>query len=352
MILRGGISQETTDILEMIAKACDFMEDQHFAPIHKVILGLSNGTLEDEILQHSADIDVLDSYGRTALGWAAARGDEKAVMVLLSHGADPNTEKQHFNTPLCLAASQNHTACVRSLLEAGALPDPPVPKGVRFGTPLSCAARYADDPLLLRTLLEFGANPEAIGVDGVTPLIHVARGNSAKHALVLLQYGANINAESSSGQTPLLAAISHNNHGVLKLLHEYRFEIAHLGSKGADLLQLIAQDADIQTMSILATTNYLRVNFAWTHSYQSYVDILQQRVDSSEKLAASFKRILSALEQPPIPPDSKVASMEYGALPLTDFYQEQADPNGADIVFNEKFYDCAESIPRVVEDVG
>lgn len=54
--------------------------------------------------------------------------------------------------------------------------------------------------MLMKTLLDFNANTEACGVDGFTPLMHVARGSSATHAMLLLEYGANINATSTSGQ--------------------------------------------------------------------------------------------------------------------------------------------------------
>src|SRR6266516_1943028 len=170
------------------------------------------------MLQNADGVDGLDAMGRAALEWAAARGDERAVVTLLSYGADPNSMDHKLNTPLTLAANQNQTVCVRLLLEAGADPDPILPKGVKFGSPLNCAARNAADPLLLKTLLDFNADVEASGVDGVTPLLHVARGNSASHVMVLLEYGADINATSKSGHTPLTAAITYNNHAVLQLL--------------------------------------------------------------------------------------------------------------------------------------
>lgn len=111
-----------------------------------------------------------------------------------------------LNTPLTLAANQNHTTCARLLLEAGAMPDPILPKGVKLGTPLNCAARNAPDPMLIKTLLDFNANTEACGVDGTTPLMHIARGSSVTNAMLLLEYGADINATSTSGQTPLTYA--------------------------------------------------------------------------------------------------------------------------------------------------
>lgn len=102
--------------------------------------------MEEELRLHPQTVDCADLTGRTALQWAAARGDERAVITLLSWGADPNNMDLKLNTPLTLAANQNQTACVRLLLEAGALPDPELPPGIKFGTPLNCAARNAREP--------------------------------------------------------------------------------------------------------------------------------------------------------------------------------------------------------------
>lgn len=246
IILRGRISQEVADILRLISEGSDYIERQNFTRIHKIVLSLCGGDLEEEIRQNPRSVDFVDATGRTALQWAAARGDERGLVTLLSWGADPNNMDEKLNTPLTLAANQNHAVCVRLLLEAGALPDPELPRGVKFGTQLNCAARNARDPMVMKTLLDFNADIEASGVDGVTPLLHVARGNSAAHAMLLLEYGANINARSKSGQTPLTAAIQYNNHAVLKLLLERWFEYNQCPRlSGPNLLEIVALYADV-----------------------------------------------------------------------------------------------------------
>lgn len=136
-----------------------------------------------------------DATGSRHLNWAVARGNETTIITLLSYGADPNNMDEKLNKPSTLAA----TVRARLLLEAGAMPDPILSKGLRFGPPLDCAARNAPDPSLMRTLLDFKADTEACGFDGTTHLMHVARGSSATHAISPLKYGANTNATSRSG---------------------------------------------------------------------------------------------------------------------------------------------------------
>lgn len=284
------------DILKAIAEGSDFVESQNFSHLHTIVLGLSLAALQQELRNKTYDVDVRDSTSRTPLQWAAARGDETAVITLLSFGADPNNMDKKLNTSLTLAGYQNHTVCVRLLLEAGALPDPALPQGIKFGTPLNCAARNARDPMLMKTLLDFNANIEACGVDGFTPLLHVARGNSATHAILLLEYGADINALSVSGQTPLTVAIQHNNSTVLKLLLDRWSEYNVCPRlKGLHLLEIVAQYATSGTMQILAAAEHLRARHDSSYLMAQYTQILDKRLDTSQKLRAAFDDLVSVL---------------------------------------------------------
>lgn len=196
---------------------------------------------------------------RTALEWAAARGDDRAVLTLLSFGGKPNITDNKLNTPLTLESNQDNTLCVQLLLEAGALANPVLPLGVKLSSPLNCAARYATDPLLLKTLFDFEADVEASSVDGVAPLLHVARGKPVSFAELLLDYGADIKATSKNGLTSLTAAIIFNNHSVLRLLLDRWFEYTECPRlKGHHLLDLVIDYVGIETMSILTTATHLQ----------------------------------------------------------------------------------------------
>ncbi|MCJ1393405.1 hypothetical protein MMC18_006279 [Xylographa bjoerkii] len=170
--LRGGLFTEVVEYLKCLTVGSDFVDNQNFSLVHKITLRSSLQDLEPVILQDADDEVITDTMGRTAQEWAAARGDQRLVAV-----------------------NQIRTLCVRLLLQAGTDPNPdlPLPNGIKFGSPLNCAARNASDVLLLKTLLELNADIEASNVDGVTPLLQLACSNSASHAMILLDYGANIN---------------------------------------------------------------------------------------------------------------------------------------------------------------
>ncbi|KAK7455452.1 B-cell lymphoma 3-encoded protein [Colletotrichum acutatum] len=323
-------------ILRLIAEGSDFNERQNFARIHKIVLGLCIGDLEEEIRQDPNSLDFPDGTGRTALQWAAARGDERAVVTLLSWGADPNNMDKKLNTPLTLAANQNQSVCVRLLLEAGALPDPELPPSVTFGTPLNCAARNAPDPVLMKTLLDFNAKIEASGVDGVAPLLHVARGNSAAHAMLLLEYGADINATSKAGQTPLTAAIQYNNHSVLKLLLERWFDYNECPRlKGPNLLETVARYADVETILLLTAAEHLRSYPDKTYILDHYKEVIDGRNDSSDELSVAFDELLSVLKMEAKAHGSIDELMESGLLNPLDYGIESEEDSSSDLLVFE-----------------
>lgn len=67
-------------------------------------------------------VNLGDSKGRTALHFAATRGDPALVRLLLRHGADPSSADINGNTALHLAACTSNTAIITALLAAGCNP--------------------------------------------------------------------------------------------------------------------------------------------------------------------------------------------------------------------------------------
>ncbi|KAI9691740.1 MAG: hypothetical protein M1822_007812 [Bathelium mastoideum] len=315
IVLRGGISSRVIEIMNALMDGSDFIENQNFQPIHKIVLGLSLNDLEKEVLKDPDEIDVPDALGRTALEWAAARGDHRSVATLLSYGAEPNVMDKKLNTPLTLAANQNQTVCVRLLLEAGAYTDPLLPPDIKFGTPLNCAARNASDPLLLKTLLDFGAHVEACGVDGVTPLLHVARKRGAPHSIILLEYGANINALAKDGRTPLTTAIMFNNHDVLQLLLDRWFDYVECPRlKGPHLLDLAAVYADARTIRILSSSSHLRMRNDNAYVLGEFRERIRDRAGVTTEIIEEFDILLGTLQQPASTIKSPESAMEEGVL--------------------------------------
>ena len=73
------------------------------------------------LLDHGADIDVVDEeYRSTPLGMAARWGQQEMVALLLERGADPNRSGAPWSTPLAWARKKGHTKIEAALRQAGA----------------------------------------------------------------------------------------------------------------------------------------------------------------------------------------------------------------------------------------
>jgi ankyrin repeat protein len=68
----------------------------------------------------SADLRAQDADGGTALHWAAGRGHDTVVRLLLEHGADLAAKDGDGDTALHVAAGRGYDIVVRLLLEKGA----------------------------------------------------------------------------------------------------------------------------------------------------------------------------------------------------------------------------------------
>ncbi len=97
----------------------------------------------------------------TPLCAASCWGYAGIVRALLAHGADPNLPEDDAWTPLRWAAAHGHEEVARELLAAGADPD--------LRAPIGDAARRGS-LAVVRTLLEYGANPVEPDLEGSTAL--------------------------------------------------------------------------------------------------------------------------------------------------------------------------------------
>ena len=314
-LLQGALSKQAAELLSCLTKSSDFVEEQDFTQLHRIVLGLSLLDLETEIKLHADEVDTTDALGRTPLMWASARGDERSVATLLSYSADSNLVDLQNSGPLMYAAAQNHAVCVRLLLEAGANPDPTL-LGLKMqrGSPLNCAARIASDTLVLKTLLDFGAEIESCGAEGRTSLLHAARNDNIDFAVLLLEYGANINATSITAQTPLTTAITHNSHNVLQLLLDRWREYSICPRlQGPNLLQIAASYADLETIKILTSVDHFALSYDKYYMSGDFASRLRDRPDVSEELIDAFTDLLSVINMCQ-QPEMKEELVETGLL--------------------------------------
>jgi ankyrin repeat protein len=192
------------------------------------------------LLDKGARVNRPDSH-KTPLMIAAERSHVETVKLLLAKGADVNAIVKEDITALTLAVQHNRQADVVRLLLAGgadaktknllsfaaSAPTPakddenrhPEPsskevlqllldKGANAKSPEGDKALLAANSFeKVKLLLAGGANPNAKGDNGSTPLLAAAANGDSESVEVLLSAGADVNATDSKGNTALLRVL-------------------------------------------------------------------------------------------------------------------------------------------------
>ncbi|KAK3899545.1 ankyrin repeat-containing domain protein [Staphylotrichum tortipilum] len=239
----------------------DWIEEQNFSLLHHIIFGISTCSLASALKENPNAAHVTDAQGRTALDWATARGQLKDMELLMKHNSNINSMDARGRTTILHAVDSHNNEAVRMLLNAGANPNPRVPEGLFRSSPLK-AASFGGLAEMVNLLLRFGAEIDAHNPEGQTALHAAVIAHNVECARVLLESGATLEDAEHNGRTPLTLAIVHNSHEVLRLFVDRRYEhvtAAHI--KGPQVLAVVAEFADAETMKIIASSLLLRLDY-------------------------------------------------------------------------------------------
>ena len=168
------------------------------------------------------DVQATDFHGNTAISWAARRGHEGVVKVLLERSnVNPDTaDAKYGRTPLSRAAGNGHEGVVRMLLERNDVsPDTP---DTRYGqTPLLWAAENGHEGVVRMLLGLNGVNPDKADKWSRTPLSWAAGGGHERIVKILIERN-DVNPDKTDkwGQTSLLWAAKNGREGAVRVLLE------------------------------------------------------------------------------------------------------------------------------------
>lgn len=221
-----------------------------FPRLHQLMLELESGNLESEVEQNGFDVNVQDSDGNTALHWACARGDAKAVQWLLLRGADPNIPDQSVGrTPLMAACSCVSLDCIELLLDHGAEINACNASGLNAFMYLCDEDR---NPQPITEIIEAAKLLIAHGVDlypqnanQTLCLTRAARTEIVEIMELILSQGVNINQQNQFRQTPLIRSIAWSASRSAEFLL----------SRGAAYIGDVATDLDGRTILHYAALN-------------------------------------------------------------------------------------------------
>jgi ankyrin repeat protein len=140
------------------------------------------------LVREGHDINAKDIEGRSALWWAASRGYEQTVGVLLASNARFDVKNNYGSTPLDKAATRGHLNIARQIIEAGANVNT---RNGKDETPLYAAASNGHEDIV-RLLIEEQANLDISDSRGYTPLQAAIRSNKPQIARLLRDAGAKL----------------------------------------------------------------------------------------------------------------------------------------------------------------
>ncbi len=160
-------------------------------------------------------VNGLSSDGHSPLYYAVLSGRKDVVDLLLSNGANPNAEGVGQTTPLYVAAGQGNLAIVKDLVAAGA----DMKARANHGASALFAAADSGNPEIINLLLAAGNDPNArLTNTPNTVLCNACIKGNLQTVKILLDHGAQIEARGFSGRTPLSYATSNAHLEVVQLL--------------------------------------------------------------------------------------------------------------------------------------
>jgi len=113
-------SEEVVKMLIQWGGKVNVRNNQQRTPLHEEIRGGGSLAISFALLDAGADPNARDEKGKTALHFAAEKGDIENVQHLLQNKSDPDIEDDEGNMPLHIAASRGNVSVFKALIDGGA----------------------------------------------------------------------------------------------------------------------------------------------------------------------------------------------------------------------------------------
>ena len=198
--LRWAVRLDDLEKLKgMVREGADVNAQGGFADETPLHVAAKHGRLKaaQYLVSQGANVTSKAHHGQTPLHDAAWHGHLGLAKYLVHHGAPVNEKDREGYVPLKDAAVNGHLRVVQYLLGQGAQ----FSKAGSGGRLRAMA--YQGDLKKMKELVREGANIQAQGLDGLTPLHWAAMRVDLPMAAYLLKHGADTTAMTSTGKTVL-----------------------------------------------------------------------------------------------------------------------------------------------------
>ena len=269
----------------------DNMERRRFTLLRKIVLGLSERNLREELELSTASLNQGDAQQRTLLCWAVIRNDITAVKTLLSYGADPDLVDENNRSPL--SYTWGATMC-RLLLNARA------DVHIRDSSfQLTALHQLCHGPNATVECVELfvaaGLDVDVRDIHNETPLFVAVFRNHTAVAEKLIELGADVNSENlPSNDNAIRVAIWHNRSDIIPLLLSRGANYRSINSHGRNIAHTAATSANTNVIEIPMNANLEDVDFQLQDKYgKTPFDYLNERevlVDAELGIHEAFHR--------------------------------------------------------------
>ena len=196
-----------------------------------IIVAAATGVIQEvqEDLGKEMDINVHDcNFGKTPLSWAAERGHDQILQLLLEHNADVEClEAIHGRTPLLEAVANGRETVARDLMKAGAS----LEARDTDGETLLLLATREHDISMVKLLLRKKADPNVQDLQsGQTALSRAAAEGNRAILNVLLDYNAATDITDNSGRKPLSLSLEQGHEEIAGILAGHELDVEPAGA--------------------------------------------------------------------------------------------------------------------------
>lgn len=194
-LIRAGATAEIADAIRDDPSLASCRDPQGVSALMWSVYSgqpMARDFLLNELLAQGLDLDIFE---------AAATGDIDRLHQIFAEDADAvSAHSADGWTALHLAAAFSTPDVVSLLLEHGAAVGA-LSTNAQRNQPLHASLALSRDPVTIQTLLENGADANAVQAGGYTPIFTAASANRRDLAGILLSFGADAHRRNDEGKT-------------------------------------------------------------------------------------------------------------------------------------------------------